>query len=107
MGNGKSSSANTLLQAWGYDGPGFESRRQREMVTTEIQTLQQEFKDPVEQMFTSSGVGGGYGTEGGENPFEEPPQAAGGDADQTSTNPFEGDAAEPANPTEGTEGEGD
>merc|ERR1719326_391164 len=48
VGNGKSSSANTLLQAWGYSGPGFEARRQREMVTTEIQTIQQEFKACIE-----------------------------------------------------------
>merc|ERR1712232_135310 len=59
-----------------------------------------EFKDPVEQMFAS--VGGGDGEERGENPFEEPKDAAGGDADQTGANPFEGDAAEPA---EGAEGE--
>jgi len=46
VGNGKSSSANTLLQAWGYDGPPFEARRQRGSVTFEIQTIEQEFKDP-------------------------------------------------------------
>jgi predicted GTPase len=44
VGNGKSSSANTLLQAWGYEGPPFEARRQRGSVTFEIQTIEQEFK---------------------------------------------------------------
>jgi len=48
VGNGKSSSANTLLQAWGYTGEGFEARRQRQMVTTEVQTIEQEFKDLIE-----------------------------------------------------------
>jgi len=45
VGNGKSSSANTLLTAWGYDGPPFEARRQRGAVTAELQTIEQEFVD--------------------------------------------------------------
>merc|ERR1712232_262854 len=36
VGNGKSSSANTLLNAWGYDGPAFEAKRQRGAVTTHL-----------------------------------------------------------------------
>merc|ERR1712232_1317965 len=43
VGNGKSSSANTLLQAWGYEGPPFEAKRQRGSVTSEIQTIEQKF----------------------------------------------------------------
>jgi hypothetical protein len=46
VGNGKSSSANTLLRVWGYDGPPFEARRQRGAVTSEIQTIELEFKVP-------------------------------------------------------------
>merc|ERR1712183_561452 len=45
VGNGKSSSANTLLTAWGYDGPPFEARRQRGAVTAELQTIEQAFVD--------------------------------------------------------------
>jgi len=40
VGNGKSSSGNTLLTAWGYTGPGFEARRQREAVTQAPLTLE-------------------------------------------------------------------
>merc|ERR1719487_2036198 len=43
VGNGKSSSANTLLQAWGYEGPSFEAKRQRGSVTSEIQTIEKQF----------------------------------------------------------------
>merc|ERR1712232_1428000 len=45
VGNGKSSSANTLLTARGYDGPPFEARRQRGAVTAELQTIEQAFVD--------------------------------------------------------------
>merc|ERR1712110_349006 len=46
VGNGKSSSANTLLQAWGYDGPPFEARRSRESVTAKLESIEQMFKEP-------------------------------------------------------------
>jgi hypothetical protein len=46
VGNGKSSSANTLLRAWGYEGPPFESKRQRGAVTSELQTIEHTFHIP-------------------------------------------------------------
>jgi len=44
VGNGKSSSANTLLQAWGYEGPPFEAKRQRGSVTHSLQTVEHKFR---------------------------------------------------------------
>jgi len=46
VGNGKSSSANTLLQAWGYDGPPFEARRARESVTAKLESIEQVYNEP-------------------------------------------------------------
>lgn len=40
VGNGKSSSGNTLLAAWGYTGAGFEARRQRSAVTNALQVIE-------------------------------------------------------------------
>merc|ERR1712050_349957 len=79
VGNGKSSSANTLLLAWGYDGPGFDARRQREMVTSELQTIAHKFKDPDAPSIESSepadeGEDGEKqrGGRGGTQPTDEP-----------------------------------
>lgn len=40
VGNGKSSSANTMLAAWLYQGEGFAARRQRGAVTEKAQTIE-------------------------------------------------------------------
>ena len=39
VGNGKSSRGNTLLNAWGYTGPGFGARRDSQSVTQQPQTI--------------------------------------------------------------------
>jgi hypothetical protein len=91
VGNGKSSSANTLLQAWGYDGPGFDARRQREMVTTELQKIEQGFKDPTKPAVNAAeAMGRDEAADDGEQREDAAPIGAAGDGEQGG-NPFEED----------------
>jgi hypothetical protein len=103
-GNGKSSSANTLLQAWGHDGPGFEARRQREMVTRYLQTIEQPFKDPLGSI---GAAGGDLGAaEDHIDAAERPTTTGDGEGEQKDGTSAEGDPGPLIEPAEGN-GDGD